>query len=255
MPREREDDHGADGLARARYCADCASWRVVTPCPVCGADLVAEDEGEDAPVAGAARGPSRGEFTLRLLREVAPSLPGALVCALLSGGVLASQTLLPFGDLDWPPRIVAGFVACAWLLERARAARTQGADLDMIALGGVLLRALYLLPALVGILTLHPAAVPVAVVFALLGPLLLAALAGEEPLTDLAPRALAQALLATDGYARYAALSSVGLAAVLVALGWDEGDPLWRGPAIGLGAALAGTAAGLSRRSAERTPE
>lgn len=259
MARERDEEPRAGGLAKARYCADCASWRGETPCPVCGADLLLDDEDEDAataaPPGGVAQGPTRGEFTLRLGREVLRAAPGALVCATLVGGVLAAQTLLPFGDLDWPPKIVAGFIACAWLLERARSARTQGSDLDMVALGGVLLRALYLLPALVGILTLHWAAIPVAAVFALLGPLLLAALAGEEPLSDLGPRTLLQAFLATDGYARYATLTAAGLAAMLVPLGWDDGDPLWRAPLIGLGAALAGTAAGLARRSAERTPE
>ena len=248
----------APGLAKARYCSDCASWRVESPCPTCGADLPAEgedEEGEGPGPAGRAVGPTRSEFTLRLGREVLPSLPGALLCAMLASGALLSQVLLPFGDLHWPGKILAGFVACAWLLERARAARSKGADLDMLALGGVLIRALYLMPAFVGLLTLHPAALPMGAMFALLGPLLLAALAGEEPLRDLSPSALVVAYSATESYGRFAALTAVGLAAVLVPLGWDGGDPLWRGPLIGLGAALAGTAAGLSRRAAEHVPE
>lgn len=261
MARERErEEASGQGLARARYCADCASWRVETPCPVCGADLLTADEGDDDDgVAGVAvtapAGPTRSEFTLRLVREVVPSLPGAVICSLLVAAALLSQTLLPFDDLRWPPRIVAGFVACTWLLERARSARSHGSGLDVLAIGGVLLRALYLLPVFLGVLTLHPAALPVSVVFVLLGPLLLAALAGEEPLGDLHPRALFDALRATDGYVRFATLTALGLAATLVPLGLDGGDPLWRAPLIGLGAALAGTAAGLARRSAERTPE
>lgn len=253
MAREREDEPRVEGLAKARYCGDCASWRVETPCPICGADLLEEDE-EVEPAAEGVRavGPTRSEFTLRLVREVLPSIPGALICSLLVAGTLISQVFLPVADPHWPAKILAGFVACTWLLERARSARSAGADIDVLAIGGVLLRALYLLPAFVGILTLHWAAIPVAAVFVLLGPLLLAALAGEEPLRDLSPRALLEAWSATDGYARFAALSTVGLAAVLVPLGWDGGDPLWRGPLIGFGAALAGTAAGLSRRSAER---
>lgn len=220
---------------------------------MCGAALLEEGE-EPGPVAAGARavGPTRGEFTLRLLREVAPAAPGALICGLLVAGALLAQTALPFDDLHWPPKIVAGFVASTWLLERARAARSEGEDFDLVALGGVLLRALYLLPVLLGLLTQHGAAIPVAVALALLGPLVLAALAGESPLSDLRPRALVEAFAATEGYARYAALTTVGLAAVLVSLGWDDGDPLWRGALVGLGAAVAGTAAGLSRRSAER---
>lgn len=253
MARERDDEPRVDGLAKARYCSDCASWRVETPCPVCGADLLVDlDDGEEVETGPVAVGPTRSEFTLRLVREVLPSIPGALICSLLVAGTLISQVFLPVADPHWPGKILAGFVACTWLLERARSARSAGADIDVLAIGGVLLRALYLLPAFVGILTLHWAAIPVAAVFVLLGPLLLAALAGEEPLRDLSPRALVEAWSATDGYARFATLSTVGLAAVLVPLGWDGGDPLWRGPLIGFGAALAGTAAGLSRRSAER---
>lgn len=260
MPRTRDrdedDDARAQGLARARYCSDCASWRVETPCPVCGAELIAEDEDEvEAADPADARGPTRSEFTLRLLGEVLPSLPGTLICSTLVAGTLLSQTLLPFDDLFWPPKILGGFVACTWLIERARAARSAGTELDVIAIGGVLIRALYLLPALLGMLTLHWAALPVGLVLALLGPLLLAALAGEQPLSDLHPRSLLDAFLATDGYARYATLTTLGMAAMLVPLGLDGHDPLWRGPVIGLGASLAGTAAGLSRRSAERTPE
>lgn len=259
MPREREDEPRVEGLAKARYCRDCASWRVETPCPVCSADLLADlEEGEEveaAPVGGRAVGPTRSEFTLRLVREVLPSIPGALICSLLVACTLISQVFLPVADPHWPGKILAGFVACTWLLERARSARSAGADIDVMALGGVLLRALYLLPALLGILTLHWAAIPMAALFVLLGPLLLAALAGEEPLRDLTPRALLEAFGATDAYARHATLTAVGLAAVLVPLGWDGGDPLWRAPLIGLGASLAGTAAGLSRRAAERAPE
>ena len=256
MPREREEEGRVGGLAKARYCSDCASWRVETPCPVCSADLLEEDEEVEAgPVAGRAVGPTRSEFTLRLVREVLPSIPGILICSLLVACTLLSQTLLPVEDPHWPGKILAGFVSCTWLLERARSARSGGADIEVMALGGVLLRALYLLPAFLGILTLHWAAIPMAILFVLLGPLLLAALAGEEPLRDLTPRSLVEAFSATDGYVRFATLSAIGLAAVLVPLGWDGGDPLWRGPLIGLGASLAGTAAGLSRRSAERTPE
>lgn len=258
MPERTEEGGGrAAGLAQARYCADCASWRVETPCPVCGAALVAADEEPDeaAPRRGPALGPSWGAFALRVLREAAGSLPGSLVCALLAGGALVSQALLPVSDLHWPGKIVGGFVACTWLLERARAARSQGTELDVAEIGGVLLRALYLLPLLLGVLTLHAAGAAAAALLALLGPLVLAALAGEEPLRDLRPRALLEAYLHTEGYARFAALSTVGLAALLVPLGWDGGDPLWRAPLIGLGAGLAGTAAGLSRRSAERTPD
>lgn len=261
MARARNRDEDADearaqGLAKARYCSDCASWRVETPCPACGADLIAEDEDEVEVGDGAhAVGPTRGEFTLRLAREVVPSLPGTLICSTLVAGTLLSQTLLPFDDLHWPPRIVAGFVASTWLVERARAARSQGTELDVIAIGGVLLRALYLLPALLGMLTLHWAAIPVGLLLALLGPLFLAALAGEQPLSDLHPRSLFDAFMATDNYARFATLTTLGLAAMLVPLGLDAHDPLWRAPVIGLGAAVAGTAAGLSRRSAERTPE
>lgn len=262
MPRERDREHedsSARGLVKARYCRDCASWRVETPCPVCGAELLEDDGAPDDALArggaGVAVGPTRGEFTLRLLREVVPSLPGALICSLLVAGTLLSQTLLPFADLHWPPKIVAGFVACTWLVERARAARSHGTELDVMAIGGVLLRALYLLPVLLGLLTLHWAALPVGALLVLLGPLLLAALAGEQPLGDLHPRALFEAFVATDGYARFAALTTLGLAAVLVPLGLDAADPLWRAPLIGVGAAVAGTAAGLSRRSAERTPE
>lgn len=241
-------------LERSRYCAECASWRDESPCPTCGADLLGDDVDAGRAEGARAIGPTHGQFTLRLAREVLPSLPGALLCALLAGGALLSQSLLPFGDLHWPGKVLAGFVACAWLLERARAARSGGADLDVLALGGVLLRALYLLPVMVGLLTLHPAAVPIGLALAVLGPLLLAALAGEDPLRDLHPRSLVEALGATDDYGRFAALGTLGLALILVPLGWDAGDPLWRGPLIGLGAALAGTAAGLSRRSAERKP-
>lgn len=258
MPREREEGPRVEGLVKARYCADCACWRVETPCPVCGADLLADlaegEEVETTAVGGQGVGPTRGEFTLRLAREVVPAIPGALICSLLVAGTLLSQTLLPFGDLHWPGRIVAGFVACTWLLERTRSARSQGADLDVVAIGGVLWRALYLLPALLGILTLHWAAVPVSAVFVLFGPLLLAALAGEDPLSDLHPRALLDAFLATERYARFAALTTVGLSAMLVPLGLDGGDPLWRAPLVAFGAAIAGTSAGLSRRSAERAP-
>lgn len=257
MSREREEEAKVEaGLAKARYCSDCASWRVETPCPACGAELVEEgEEVEVAPDGVVAVGPTRSEFTLRLLREVLPSIPGALICSLLVAGTLISQVFLPVSDPHWPGKIVAGFVACTWLLERARSARSSGSEIDVMALGGILLRALYLLPAFVGILTLHWAAIPMALLFVVLGPLLLAALAGEEPLRDLTPRGLLEAFSATDGYARFATLSTVGLIAVLVPLGWDGGDPLWRGPLIGFGAALAGTAAGLSRRSAERTVE
>lgn len=256
MPRQRDGHDDSQRLARARYCADCASWRVETPCPVCGAELVAEERDEGAVAApGEAAGPTRGEFALRLAREVAPSLPGTLICAALVAGALLSQSVLPFHDLSWPPRIVAGFVASTWLIERARAARSAGTELDVVAIGGVLLRALYLLPVLLGLLTLHWAALPVGVLLALLGPSVLAALAGEEPLSDLRPGTLFEAFAATDGYARYAALTTLGLAAVLVPLGLDAEDPLWRGPVIALGASISGTAAGLSRRSAERTPE
>lgn len=254
--REAEEDAPAreesgDGLAKARYCAPCASWRVETPCPICGRELaVADESDDDGPAA-----PTRGAFTLRLLREVLPSLPGAAVCAALVTGALLSQAVLPFGDLHWPGRIVAGFIAATWLVERARSARSGGADHDIVALGGVLLRALYLLPVLLGILTLNPAAIGAAALLALLGPLFLAALAGEEPLGDLRPGALVEAFKATDHYARFAALTTVGLTAILVPLAWDGGDPVARGVVIGLGAAVAGTAAGLSRRSAEHTPE
>jgi hypothetical protein len=254
VERDEEEEQQVGGLAKARYCSDCASWRVETPCPTCGADLLEEGEAPDAPDVVAV-GPTRSEFTLRLAREVLPAIPGAIICAFLVAAALLSQALLPFGELHWPGKIVAGFVACTWLLERARSARSQGSAIDIVAIGGVLLRALYLLPVLLGILTLHWAAIPASLLLALAGPLFLAALAGEEPLSDLSPRALLAAYSATDGYARYAALTTLGLAALLVPLGLDGEDPLWRAAVIGLGAALAGTAAGLARRSAERTPE
>lgn len=250
---ERPDEPASDsgeGLAKARYCGPCASWRVVTPCPICGRELAVADKSDEGPAA-----PSRATFTLRLLREVLPSLPGAAVCAVLVAGALLSQSVLPFGDLNWPGRIVAGFIGSTWLIERARSARSGGADHDIVSLGGVLLRALYLLPILLGVLTLNQAAIAAAALLVVLGPLFLAALAGEEPLGDLRPRALLEAFKATDHYARFAALTTIGLAAILVPLGWDGADPIARGVVIGLGAAIAGTAAGLSRRSAEHTPE
>ncbi len=253
----READADAKRLTRARYCSPCASWREESPCPTCGADLLLEDEAvEERDASTRAVGPSKSEFVVALAREVLPSIPGALITSMIAGLVLSYQLLsIGISNMHWPGKILAGFVACVWLLERARAARTKGADLDLLALGGVLVRALYLLTPFLGMLTLHPSAVVAAVFFALLGPLVLAALAGEEPLGDLHPRALAEAFGATVGYGRFAALTTLGLAGMLVALGWDGGDPLWRGPAIGLGGAIAGTAAGLSRRSAEHVPE
>lgn len=259
----------APGTTR-KFCRTCSSWRASRVCPVCHVDL---DTGElvraptaadvGAPLGRDASGrlalvgaPTRTEWLKVALGQVTPSLPGAAVCFLLSWTALSFREIpLTADPFPWPGRLLAGFVGTVWLVERARAARTRSADLDFVEMGGVLLRAAFLFPLLAGMAAGHWVALPVAIVLAPVFPLLLGALVTETPLKELGPKDLIAAWGATEGYLRTMLAFTLTLGLAVLAIGWDEGPPLWRGVVAALGATVAGTLAGQARRSAEHVPD
>jgi len=240
------------------FCRECGAWRKNAVCIVCGADLLEvgvfayeEDVDERAP------GGVRVRTFLRIaLGEVLPSLPGSLVCLLLTGLALGYQTLpLDIGSLHWPGVMFSSYACAFWLVERTRAAKTNTPDLDLTNVGPTLIRALFLLPIFAGLaLGETDVAVTVAVVLFPVMPLLLGAFAAED-WREWSPPALWTAFRATDGYFRYAFVSTLAMAAAVAALGAIDHAAAWRAPVATLGVTVAGTLAGLARRSAEHVPE
>lgn len=267
---DREPDAPAAGTTR-KFCRTCSSWRASRVCPLCRVDLdtgelaegplVAEDLGPGTVRDASGRlvlidAPGLGQWLRTAMGEVVPSLPGASVCFLLSWVALSFRELpLAGAHFPWPGRLMAGFAGTVWLVERARAARSRTADLDFVEMGGVLLRAGFLFPILAGMASGHWAAIPVGVVLAPVFPLVLGALVTETPLRELGPKDLLEAWGATAGYFRTMLWFALTLGLAVAAVGWDEGPPLARAVVAALGATVAGTLAGLARRSAEHVPD
>lgn len=254
-----------------KFCRICSSWRASRVCPLCRidldtGDLVANPAPEDlgAPIArDAASGrlalveaPSLREWLRAATSQVVPSLPGSAVCFLLAWVALSFREIPLVGSpFPWPGRMLAGFACTVWLVERARAARARSTDLDLVEIGGVLLRAAFVFPLLAGLASGHWAALPVAVVLVPIFPLILGALVTETPVSELGPRDLLQAWGATAGYLRTMLWFALTLGLAIAAIGWDDGPPLLRATVAALGVTAAGTLAGLARRSAEHVPE